>query len=63
MFDILRLPSSTDSAELANRYESEQARALQEGDTERAEQWGARADAERYISSHVEGKVRNYRDS
>jgi len=62
-FDILRLPAQADSAELATRYEQERSRAIQEGDEERAEQWGARADAERYVGSQVEGKVRNYWDS
>ena len=62
-FDILRLPTSTDSQRLADRYEAEQARALQEGNSEEAEQWGARADMVRYSGAHVEGKVKNYRDS
>ena len=59
MFDILKLPCQSDSAELADRYEQERFRALQEGNTEQAEKWGARADAERYIGQSVEGKVRN----
>lgn len=59
MFDILRLPTSADSAELAARYEAERDQALQSGDIQRAELWGARADAERYNGAHVEGKVRN----
>jgi hypothetical protein len=59
MFDILRLPTAQDSAELATRYEAEQARAMAEGDTERAEQWESRAANERYVGSVVEGKVRN----
>lgn len=59
MFDILRLPTSADSAELAARYEQERAQALQEGDVARAEMWGVRADVVRYSGAHVEGKVWN----
>jgi hypothetical protein len=57
MFDILRLPTTQEAQNLANRYEQEQEQALQSGDAARAEQWGARADAERYIAGSLQGKV------
>lgn len=61
MFDILRLPTQQDSQQLAERYEAERSRALQEGDEARADRWEARANVERYIGENVEGKVTNYR--
>lgn len=56
IFNVLKLPTSTEALSLALSYEEEQERALQEGNVERANMWGARADSERYISQ-VLGKT------